>query len=116
MLNRLIFLVSLVAAIIIAVMMNMTTPAEIGPLGVLFFFILVYIMVFGVVTAIWWVFRRIIGKKRGMVRKEYYYTAMISLGPIMLLLVQSFGGLSIFTIGLVALFVLLGCFLINKRL
>ena len=39
---------SLVAAIIVAVMLFFTTPAGIGPLGIFVFFLLVYVVVLGV--------------------------------------------------------------------
>ena len=46
MLNRLILLISLIAVIILMAMMNLTTPTEIGPSGVLIFFILNYLVMF----------------------------------------------------------------------
>lgn len=114
MLNRLILLVSLVATIVLLAMLNLTTPTEIGPLGVLVFFTMVYAAVFGFAVLVLWGLRKAAGKE--LVRKDYYYAVTVAFGPIMLLLVQSFDNLNFFTIGLVVLFVFLLCFLVKKRL
>lgn len=113
MLNRLIMLISLVATVVILVMLNLTTPAAVGPLGVLVFFMMIYAAVFGLAVWILWLLNRLLGK-RGMRRKDYYYAATVAFGPIMMLLVQSFGGLSFFTVLLTVAFVFLGCFLVKN--
>ena len=55
---------------------------------------------------------KISGKQMG--RKGYLYAAIIAFGPIMVLLVQSLGALSPFTVGVIALLVFLVCFLVSK--
>lgn len=108
-------LLSLVAIVILLAMINLTTPTGVGPLGVLVFFMMVYIVVFGLVNMVVMLFMKLIGSKQGE-QKQRMYAGVISFGPIMLLLVQSFGSLNIATaIGVVA-FIALGCFVINKRL
>ena len=108
-------LLSFVAVVIILAMINLTTPTSVGPLGVLVFFTMIYLAIYGVVNLIVVAFMKANGKKNGE-RKNRYYAAMISFGPIMLLLVQSFGSLSIITATLIVVFVMLGCFVISKRL
>lgn len=108
-------LVSLIAVIIILAMINLTTPTEIGPLGVLVFFTMVYLVVFGIVNLMVIGFRKMMGK-RDRTRKEHYYAAVIAFGPVMMLLIQSFGVLNIATATMTVIFILLGCFVINKRL
>ena len=115
MFNRLMLLLSFVAVIIILAMINLTTPTSVGPLGVLVFFTMIYIVIYGIVNLFVAIFMKASGKKTGG-RKDRYYAATISFGPIMLLLVQSFGSLSIVTFGMTLIFVILGCFVINKRL
>lgn len=115
MFNRLMILLSLVAVIIILAMINLTTPTEVGPLGVLVFFTMVYVVAFGVVNLLVAGFMRLLGQKRGA-RKEHYYAAVIAFGPIMMLLVQSFGVLNLATVAMIVVFVILGCFVVNKRL
>ena len=111
-----ILLASLVSMIVIMVILNFTTPAGLGPFGVLIFFAMVYVVMFGVATVLVGMFARAMGKRDGLSRKEYYYATMLAFGPMLLLLVQAIGGINIPTIGLAILFVLLGCFLIKKRL
>ena len=115
MFNRLISFASLIAVVIILAMINLTTPTEVGPLGVLVFFIMVYLVVLGVVNLLVIFFRRMMGHKE-RTRKENYFAAMIAFGPVMLLLTQSFGVLNLATIAMTVMFVVLGCFVISKRL
>lgn len=114
MFNRLPTLFSLIAVIVILAMINLTTPSDVGPLGVLVFFVMVYIVIYGIADLIVSIFFRAAEKKHG-VGKRHYYAAIIAFGPVMLLLVQSFGSLSIATIAMVVAFVFLGCFVVKKR-
>lgn len=114
MLRRLILVTSLLAAVLLLLMMNFTTPAGIGPLGVLLFFLMIYLVMFGVAFLLVAIFTKITGKRIG--KRTYLYAAVIAFGPIMLLLAQSLGTVSWLTVGLMAVFVLLACFLVNKRL
>ena len=116
MLNRFIMLMSLVCLIALMVMMNFTTPTEIGPLGVLVFFTTIYVMVYGIVVGLLIIFRKMTAKRGKIVKKDYVYAAAISMGPIMLLLAHSIGTEWWLAIPGVVLFVVLFCFVISKRL
>lgn len=107
--------VSLFAVAILLVMLNFTTPSGIGPVGVLFFFGLVYLVMLGVMTGGVLVFRKISGRTGNLTKKDQLYGAILAFAPIMLLLAQSLGSISFFTVLLVLLFVFLGCFLVAKR-
>ncbi len=111
--KHLIPVLSLIAAVILLTMLNFTTPAGIGPLGVLVFFTAVYVLMLGIAVALVKLFLKMTGKQVG--KKSYMYGAMIAFGPIMLLLAQSLGSMSSLTVGLTVVFVLLGCFLVSKR-
>ena len=111
--KHLIPVLSLIAAVILLTMLNFTTPAGIGPLGVLVFFTAVYVLMLGIAVALVKLFLKRTGKQVG--KKSYMYGAMIAFGPIMLLLAQSLGSMSPLTVGLTVVFVLLGCFLVSKR-
>lgn len=110
--KRLIPVLSLLAAIVLLLMLNFTTPASVGPLGVLAFFIACYVLVLGIVLIVVKIFMKLGGKQMG--HKGYLYAAVIAFGPIMILLVQSLGSLSPVTVGMVVMVVLLVCFLISK--
>lgn len=108
-------IISLSSVAILLVMLNFTTPSGIGPVGVLLFFCLVYLVMLGVMTGVVMLFRRITGKKGGMTHRDRLYGAILAFAPIMLLLAQSLGSISVLTIALVVIFVSLGCFLVAKR-
>lgn len=93
--------------------MNFFSPMQLGPLGVLLFFTMIYVVAFGICTFIVRIFVRLIGKPK-MQGRDYVFAAILALGPLMLLMVQSFGSLSPWTIGLVGFFEILGCFMVGK--
>ena len=112
MFNRIMLPLSVALIILLLVMMNFTTPMEVGPLGVLLFFTTIYVIILGLTGAVVRLLYRI--NKKKMNRKGYLYAAVVAFGPIMLLLVRSFGSLSIWTAVLVAFFVGVSCFLVKK--
>lgn len=113
MFNRLILLFTLLSAAGLVVIMNFFAPMDLGPFGVLLFFTMTYIVLFGVCT---FLVRIFVGITRhgGLWHKDYIYAAILALGPLMLLMVQSFGSFSIWTVGLVVLFEFLSCFMVKK--
>ncbi len=111
--KHLVPVMSLLAAVILLVMLNFTTPAGVGPFGVLVFFTTFYILMFGVALALVRFFARLTRSQLG--KKEYVSGAVVAFGPIMLMLAQSMGSMSWLTVGLTVIFVLLGCFLVSKK-
>lgn len=103
-------------------MVNFTTPLKAGVLGVLVFFTMIFILLFGVMVGLIKVFQKILGGKKSSLRRSsasdgrlYMYATVAAFGPIMLLIIRTFSSINIFTVMLVAIFVFLGCFLIHKR-
>lgn len=113
MVNRLILLSTLLATAGIVLMMNFLAPMDLGPVGVLLFFTMVYVALFGICTFLVRIFVKITRKGEGK-KRDYLYAAIIALGPLMLLMVQSFGSFSFWTVGLVILFEFLACFMLKK--
>ncbi len=111
--KHLIPVLSLTAVAVLLAMLNFTTPADVGPLGVLVFFIAIYLLMYGIACLIVGIFMKLLGRKKG--RRLYLYSAILAFGPIILLLAQSLGSISLLTIGLTLVFVVLGCFLVAKR-
>jgi hypothetical protein len=118
--DRVLGVTSLLAVIFLMIMINLTTPSDIGPLGVLVFFTLVYLTCLGVMVGICRVFfmiRR--GIQRNKVRvsrkKSYYYGSILAFAPMMLIFMRSFGELNLLEVVLVILFVVVGCFYVSKR-
>lgn len=112
--KHLISVLSLLSAVILLTMLNFTTPVGVGPLGVLVFFVAVYILMFGIAYTLVKMFTRMSG--HNLSRKSYLYSAVIAFGPIMLLLAQSLGSMNVVTVVLMVIFVILACFLISKRM
>lgn len=112
--KHLVLVLSLLAAVILLVMLNFTTPTGVGPFGVLLSFILFYILMYGVSMLIVKIYLKIMGKQIG--RKSYIYGAVIAFGPITLLLARSLGAMQWWTVLLVAGSVFLACFLVSKKL
>ena len=104
----------------ILAMLNYTSPMKAGVLGVLVFFTMIFMLFFGIMVGLIKVFQKILSDKRSVGgrtadNKVYMYAVVAAFGPIMLLMVQAFAVVNIFTIMLVMLFVFLGCFLVHKR-
>ena len=113
--NRVIYFISFIGLAILAIMLIITSPTEVGPLGVLLFFTTLYIVMFGVVTLLMQAFQRIAFKKNEFKNKDYLYSAVLAFGPIMLLMARSFGAINLWTISLVVIFLGLAEFLVYKR-
>ena len=113
--SRIAIIVSITSLAVILLMLNLTSPADIGPFGVLLFFTTIFIFVYSVVGLLMALFYRLIGRKRGMKRQEYMYVAIISFAPIMMLMARSFGVLNILTISAILIGLFLVGFLVYKK-
>ncbi|MBR3131772.1 hypothetical protein IKG31_04375 [Candidatus Saccharibacteria bacterium] len=115
--GRIIPILSVFALFGLLFMLNYTTPREVGVLGVLVFFTMIFIALFGLMVELVKVFQKILKDKNGnggeiSENKTYMYATVLAFGPIILLVTRS---ANIFTVALVGIFVFLGCFLIRKR-
>ena len=113
--NRVIIITSIIGLIVLILMLNLTSPTEIGPSGVLLFFTTVYVLVFGVITLLLKGFYALALKRTNFRNKDYLYSAVAAFGPVMLLLARSFGAITLWTVSLIAIFVALTEFFICKR-
>ena len=113
--RRLITSISIVGLVVLGFMLNLTSPTEIGPLGVLVFFTTLYVVFFGLFSLMMQVFQKIAFGRQNLRGKDYLYSAVLAFGPIMLLMARSFGAISIFTISLIVIFLSLAEFLVYKR-
>lgn len=111
--KHLIPVLCLVSATILLVMLNFTTPMGVGPFGVLVFFTTFYALMFGLAVGLVGLLMRVLGKSSR--RRLYLYAAAVAFGPVLMMLLQAMGSISLMTVGLVAVFVFLSCFLISKR-
>ncbi len=113
--NRIILYSSVVGFFGLLVLLNVVSPTDAGPLGILLFFTTLFVVIFGIVSLLMDVFYKMSGKKERMGSKDYLYSVIISFAPIMMLMAKSFGALSIWTVSLILIFLFLVGFLIKKR-
>ena len=113
--NRLILALGLIGLAVLVLMLKFTSPAEIGPFGVLLFFTTIYAVIFSIVTFTMEAFYRLALKRKTFRNKDYLYAAIASFGPIMFLAAGSFGAINFWVIGLIIIFVFLAEFLVYKK-
>ena len=114
--NRIVLYTSIIGLAALILILLFTSPMEIGPFGVLLFFTTLYLVIFGVCSLLMQAFYRLAFKRATFRNKDYLYAAVISFGPIMLLMARSFGAINVWTIGLIILFLTLAEFLVAKRM
>lgn len=114
--NRIIISISIIGLAALALMLNLTSPTEIGPIGVLLFFTTLYLSVFGIITLVLQAFFYLASKRPSLRNKDYLYSAVLAFGPIMLLMARSFGAINLWTIMLIVVFLFLAEFLVYKRI
>lgn len=127
MLGRILLITSAVAVLLLAVVFHTTTPSEIGPVGILSVFVLLYTLSLAVVTflifGVGYFFRKVvnifIAAKRPMqplsLMRSYYFASVISLAPIMLLGIHSVGELGFYDVFLVVIFAVVASVYVAKR-
>ena len=113
--SRAIIIISIIGLAALIMMLNLSSPTEIGPFGVLLFFTTLYVVIFGFVSLIMRLFYRFAMNREVFRNKDYLYAAVISFGPIMVLMARSFGAINFWTIGLILIFLFLTEFLVMKR-
>lgn len=114
------------AVVLLAILLQITAPATAGPVGVLIVFILIYVSVLGVLTFL------LFGISKGLrtlsspfttkkplstlsLQRSYYFSSVIALAPVLFMGMQSIGGIGVYDIFLVLLFVAIACVYIAKR-
>lgn len=115
-----------VAAVLLIVLLQMTSPSTAGPLGLLAVFFLVYVIILGVSTELLWIgsrafqviARRFTTKRppgRLSLAKAYYLSTVLALGPVMALALKSIGSLGVYESILIIAFVAIGLLYISRR-
>ncbi|MBQ3470624.1 hypothetical protein IJH23_02880 [Candidatus Saccharibacteria bacterium] len=113
--NRLILGLGIIGLAVLILMLKLTSPTVIGPFGVLLFFTTIYIVVFCGFSFFLGLYKSLALKQESLRRKDYFYSAILAFGPIMLLMARSFGVITPWTISLIAVFLILAEFLVAKR-
>lgn len=118
--------IAAVALVIAFLMLQLTTPQMVGPLGVLAFFILIYIASTGFLfiglSIVNELLKRYLPKGRLLLSAEatrqikiYYYASILGLAPVILIGMRSVGDIGLAEVLLLIAFEVIGCFYISKR-
>lgn len=120
MLGKVLALSTLCAFVLLSALLQSTTPSSIHPLGILFVFLLIYLLALGTLTfLLYGVFVGIAKarKKNGTVtlRRAYIYASALALAPVMLVGMSSIGKTGIYEFLLIVVFEMVVCFYIAKQ-
>jgi hypothetical protein len=126
MLARLLVITGLVSAGLLLILLTSIAPADAGAFGILAVFLLSYVSLLSVLTFVLWATVKLIDrvgrdfhvlKKTNSLplKKAYYYSTVVALGPIIIISLQSVGSVSIYELGLVVTFITLGCIYVARR-
>jgi hypothetical protein len=126
MLGRILAISLTVAVMLLIAVLQTTTPATIGPLGILFVFILMYVSVLCALTFLLYSGSGVAAKlsasmtlKRPLQRlslsKSYYFSSVVALAPVMFIGMQSVGEVGFYEVVLIILFIVISSVYIAKR-
>lgn len=116
MLEKILKFAGVLSVIILLAVLNLTTPVQVGPLGVLVFFTALYTVVLNIAVFFMKGFWKLAGTKGNLGRKGFLYAASLAFFPVMLLFLQSLEIMSPAMIGLAVLLEAIVLFLISKKL
>lgn len=126
MLGRFLIFVFIISAVLLSLVLIITTPSEAGAVGILSVFVLAYLLFLSALTFLMYGVSRIIVRfsRTVTVKKPlqpltlklcYYYASVIALAPVILVSMQSVGTSGIYEFGLVIFLVVIGCVYVTKR-
>ena len=125
MLGKVIATSTIAAGIILIIMLQLTNPSTVGPLGLLAVFFLLYVVVLGATTELVWVGSRavqVVGRRftskrppgRISLKRSYYYSSVLALGPIMALAMLSIGSFGLYVGLLILVFLGVGLLYVSR--
>lgn len=126
MLSRVLMITSTLAAVVLFLVINTTTPKTAGAMGVLGVFILGYIVLLGLITFCIYgashAFSGLVNRlavRRPVeslsMKQAYYYATVLALAPVIIISLQSVGGVGGYELVLVLLLMIIGCLYVAKR-
>ncbi len=126
MLKRAITATMVISALMLGILLNTTTPATAGPVGILAFFVFLYLSALGVLAFLFRGISVVLPKipffwtkkhpNEGLpLRRSYYYASIVAAAPVMLVAMHSVGDVGPYQVLLVVLFVSIGWVYIANR-
>ena len=119
--NKLLLIISSCALLVLLAMIFLTSPSAVGPVGVLVFFTTSYLFFLGLAVSGCRLFFLLRGKMNrakavtNLDKKSLRYGLVLALAPIILMLIGSFGGVSIAEFLVVGLLEVILCFLVSRN-
>lgn len=122
MLGKILFVSGAVSLMLLILLLAAYTPAQVGPGGILLVFILMYISSVCIFGFIFYAIGRVLARLRPdntegwlSMRRAYYYGTVFALGPVMIVGLQSVGGVGFYELLLIIIFLALGGVYVTKR-
>lgn len=109
------------AFILLISLMNAFSPDQFVPIGALTIFLLIYVVCFALSFVVYSLFAGLFSMliTKRLVTSDsyrvYFYLAIISMAPVVMLAIQSIRDITIAEISLIMLFCILICFYISRR-
>ena len=125
MLSKILIIPGLAAAGLLFVVFTTISPSSGGAPAILVVFLLSYVALVCALTfvlryasvAIARLYKQATGKTSRIfsLKRSYYYSSVIALAPVIIVSLHSVGEVGAYEVGLIALFVFLGCVYVAKR-
>jgi hypothetical protein len=126
MLGKFLVVVAILSGIALTIVLNTTTPASAGAFGILIVFILAYLLALSSLTFLLWGISRLVAYVMGIfitrrpverlsLQRSYFYSTILALAPVIIISLQSVGGVGPYELGLIFLLVIIGCVYVTKR-
>lgn len=127
MLKRVLFFLTPASALMLVFLLTSTTPASTGPLGILGFFVFMYLTALGVLTFLFKAISAVLSRATSSMgprsrvralslRDSYYYASVLALAPVMLIALQSVGRVGPYQVSLVVFFVVVAWVYVANRI
>lgn len=114
-----VFGLPVLAAALLFLVLNTTSPLSVGPAGILMVFALIYLLVLSVLFAILVLTLKISNKMLNRYwvseKRLYYMAAIISMAPVFILALNTIGQLDLKDFVLVVLLVFVACFYVTRK-
>ena len=116
MLSRILFFIWLLSLFILIYILGFTTPTQIGAVGVLVVFLLFYVVSANrIVLQLFFADVVNIKSKSMSLKKAYYFGSVFALGPVMMISLQSVGGVGLWSFVLVCFLLILGSLYVSRQ-
>lgn len=120
MLIRLALSTAILSTMVLLLLLNITSPSTANPVGVLTVFAALYVFSVAVVAVCISVSGTIKRRLKPQAlrmddRKTYYYATIVGVAPVILLAIQSIGGVGVYDVLMVSAFEIIACIYISKQ-